>query len=97
MYKYKLIDLNDLDNHKKDDVKQFMKFNGIIKFDECDIDSLLKLSKFIKMENKKGFNISYNISRIDKEFDLVKTGNGNLINIELKLSTKDVEQCKKIM
>lgn len=95
MYKYKLVNLNYVLNHDENDIKQFFKFNGISKFDENDIKAMLKLLKNIDKDNRMGFNVSYNISRLEKEFDLVKIGNEVLVDIELKLTKKDVEQCKK--
>lgn len=37
--------------------------------------------------------MSYCIERLDKEFDLLKIGNKKIVNIELKLSERDEEQC----
>lgn len=95
MYKYKLINLNYLINHNENDIKQFLRFNGINKFDENDIKSMLKISNYLDKDNRVGFNISYIISRLEKEFDLVKIGNEIIVDIELKLTKKDIEQCKK--
>ena len=94
MYKYKLIDLNTILNHNENDIKQFLRFNGIKKFDESDIKSMLKITNYIDRDNRNGFNVSYNISRLEKEFDLVKIGNNIIVDIELKLTKKDIEQCK---
>lgn len=94
MYKYKLVNLNFVLNHNVEDIKQFLRFNGIYKFDENDIRSMLKLLIHIDENNRIGFNVSYNISMLEKEFDLVKIGNERIVDIELKLSKKDIEQCK---
>ena len=95
MSKYKLIDLNNIMDNDSDDVKTFLKYNGINKFDDFDIEAMKKIAHYITNENRIGFNVSYNIIRLDKEFDLVKISNEYLINIELKLTKKDIEQCKK--
>ena len=91
-YKYNLINLNNILGKNNSEIKDYFRFNGIKKFDENDIESLLMFSN--KINNKQGFNVSYNIERLDKEFDLIKYGNNKLINIELKLSNKDVSQCE---
>ncbi len=92
-YKYKLIDLKYLENKSADEILSFLRFNGIVRFDRSDIKSLKKLMSNIN--NKADLNISYVIDRIDKEFDIVKIGNNTIVNIEMKLSHKDLSQCKK--
>ena len=91
-YKYNLIDLNVIMNKDITEIKDYFRFNGINKFDKNDIETLLVLST--KINNKQGFNVSYNIERLDKEFDLIKYGNDILVNIELKLTNRDIEQCE---
>ena len=92
MYKYNLINLENIINYEYEDIKDYFRYNGIEKFDQCDIEVFKELSG--KLSNKSGFNISYIINRLDKEFDLIKVGNKKLINIELKLTEKDVDQCE---
>lgn len=94
-YEYSLINLQHIGVQNNSEIKKFLKFNGIEKFDNCDIESLKEITKYIKTENKKDFNVSYNVARLDKEFDLVKLGNDVLVNIELKLSNRDKKQCKE--
>ena len=91
-YKYNLINLNNILGKDINEIKEYFRFNGINKFDKNDIVSLLYISE--KIINKQGFNISYNIDRLDKEFDLIKYGNGILVNIELKISNRDIIQCE---
>ena len=91
-YKYNLINLNNILGKDINEIKEYFRFNGINKFDKNDIVSLLSISE--KIINKQGFNISYNIERLDKEFDLIKYGNGILVNIELKISNRDIIQCE---
>ena len=91
-YKYNLINLNNILEKDINDIKDYCRFNGINKFDNNDIESLLLFST--KVNNKKGFNVSYNIERLDKEFDLIKYGNDILVNVELKVSNKDIVQCE---
>lgn len=91
-YKYNLIDLNDILNKDVNEIKDYFRFNGINKFDKNDIETLLAFSN--KINNKQGFNVSYNIERLDKEFDLIKYGNDILVNIELKLTSRDIDQCE---
>ncbi len=91
-YKYNLINLNNILGKDVNEIKEYFRFNGINKFDKNDIVSLLSISE--KIINKQGFNISYNIERLDKEFDLIKYGNDILVNIELKISNRDIIQCE---
>lgn len=93
MYNYKLINLNNLKNDSTESIKKFLRFNGVKKFDECDIESLKKLINKINSNNMKDFNVSYNVDKLDKEFDLVKMDEYTIIDIELKTSNKDLEQC----
>ena len=75
-YKYNLINLNNILRKDINEIKDYFRFNGIDKFDKNDIETLLLFSE--KINNKQGFNVSYNIERLDKEFDLIKYGNGIL-------------------
>lgn len=93
MYDYNLINLNNLKNYSVEEIIKFLRFNGIKKFDECDIESLKKIIDKIVLKNQKDFNISYVVERLDKEFDLVKLDESTIIDIELKTSKRDVEQC----
>ena len=93
-YKYRLINLNNIISSNESSVKEFLKYYGVRKFDSDDIIALQSISKCISCDNRKQFNVSYNIARLDKEFDLIKIGNNIIVNIELKLSTPDVEQCR---
>ena len=93
-YKYRLINLNNIISSNESSVKDFLKYYGVRKFDSDDIIALQSISKYISCDNRKQFNVSYNIARLDKEFDLIKIGNNIIVNIELKLSTPDVEQCR---
>ena len=93
MYEYKLINLNHIKGYNNDEIKKFFRYNGIRKFDECDIDSLKMIVNEIKVNNLFDFNVSYVVDRLDKEFDLVKIDESNIINIELKSSHRDIEQC----
>ena len=87
-YKYKLINLNYLRNKQKEDIIEYIKYCGGHNFKGDDADSLISLIKHIKQNNSDGFVISYSIDRIDKEFDLIKIGNNNLVNIEMKVSNR---------
>lgn len=91
LYKNKLIDLKYIKNKDVESIKKFFRYNGINKFDSNDIESLKKITDNI--DNTYGFNVSYCIERLDKEFDLIKIGNKKIANIELKLSERDEEQC----
>ena len=93
MYDYNLINLKNLDNYSVEEIIKFLRFNGIKKFDECDIESLKKIIKNINYNNQKDFNISYIVDRLDKEFDLVKLDESVIVDIELKTAHRDVEQC----
>lgn len=93
-YEYNLINLQHIALQSSSEIKKFLKFNGIEKFDNCDIESLKAIVQHINIENKKDYNVSYNVARLDKEFDLVKIGDEVLINVELKLSSGDKKQCK---
>jgi len=92
-YKYRLINLEYIKGKDNEDILSFFRYNGIKKFDKNDIDVLKKITFYIR--NKKEFNVSYNIDRLDKEFDLVKLDDNKVINIELKLTSKDLKQCKQ--
>lgn len=92
-YNYNLINLGNIIDKKIDEIKEYFRFNGIKKFDENDIKSLCNIST--KINSKNDFNVSYNIERLDKEFDLIKYGNDIIVNIELKLSQSDVSQCEQ--
>lgn len=93
MYTYNLINLDNLKNYSMESITKYLRFNGVKKFDECDIQSLKKIISKINSDNRKDFNVSYIIDRLDKEFDLVKLDESTIIDIELKTSNKDVEQC----
>lgn len=93
MYEYKLINLYNLKGYSEEDIKQYLKYNGIRKFDKCDIESLKSIIEKIDSNCLSDFNVSYIVDRLDKEFDLVKLDDLRIINIELKLSQKDVTQC----
>ena len=92
MYEYKLINLDNIIGREYETIKEYFQYNGISRFDENDIEELKTIAE--KMEDRKGFNVSYIIERLDKEFDLIKVGNKRVLNIELKLTEKDVEQCE---
>ncbi|HHX68636.1 MAG TPA: AAA family ATPase [Gallicola sp.] len=94
LYDYKLVNLNLLVNQKDDDVKSFLKYNGVHKFDSNDIKSLLKLMRGLKIDNKNDFNVGYEVDRLGKEFDLVKVDDSLIINIELKTSKMVISQCE---
>lgn len=91
-YKNKLIDLKYIIDKDYESIRDFLRYNGVNKFDENDIDALKSISS--KIINTFGFNVSYNVDRLDKEFDLIKIGNKKIVNVELKLSEKDLEQCE---
>lgn len=92
--KYDLIDLKFLNNHELKDIKSFLKHNGVKKFDNYDLESLKVITPFISKVNRKQFSISYVIDHLDKEFDMIKVGNRNVVNIELKVISRDAYQCK---
>lgn len=96
-HNYKFINLNNLINKDVQNVLDFIKYNGGKMFDEKDVLGLLTLSEYIYESNRHGFVVSYLIDRINKEFDLLKLDNENLINIEIKTSNKHelVEQMKQ--
>lgn len=91
LYKNKLIDLNYIKDKDIESIKAFFRYNGITKFDDNDIKALKKIIGNIN--NTFGFNVSYCIERLDKEFDLLKIGNKKVVNIELKISERDEYQC----
>ena len=93
MYEYKLINLNDLRGYSDDDIKKYLRYNGVRKFDECDIASLKIIIEKLETTCLPDFNVSYIVDRLDKEFDLVKLDESRIINIELKSSHRDVTQC----
>ena len=93
MFEYELINLNDLKGYNDEEIKKFLRYRGIRKFDEYDIDSLKKISERIDEPYRADFNVSYVVDRLDKEFDLVKLNESIVINIELKQSKKDISQC----
>lgn len=92
-YEYNLVNLSVLVDKNKTDIIQFLRYNGIKKFDEYDVIALSNIIPKIDINNRKGFNISYVINKIDKEFDLVKLDTKTIVNIELKISTAEVNQC----
>lgn len=42
MYTYNLINLDNLKNYSTESITKYLRFNGVKKFDECDIQSLKK-------------------------------------------------------
>lgn len=92
-YKYNLINLSVVVGKKVEDIKTFLRFNGIKKFDECDINSLLSIIPNIEFKNRRNFNVSYVIDKLDKEFDLIKLDTESVVNIELKTGNMDLNQC----
>lgn len=93
MYEYRLINLNDLKNYNEEEIKKYLRYNGVRKFDECDIVSLKMIINKLNSDYLNDFNVSYIVDRLDKEFDLVKLDESNIVNIELKTSRRDVTQC----
>lgn len=93
MEKELLIDLNDLRNRNDEDILRYLEYRVNNKFDNNDIESLKKLIGGLTFDNSREFNVSYSIYRLDKEFDLVKNGDKTVINIELKKTRIDFEQC----
>ena len=93
MYEYKLINLADLKGHNENDIKRYLRYNGVRKFDECDVISLKKIINKIDETCLSNFNVSYIVDRLDKEFDLVKLDESLIVNIELKTTHRDVVQC----
>lgn len=91
-YKNKLIDLKYIIDKDYESIRDFLRYNGVNKFDENDINALKSISSSIN--NTFGFNVSYNVDRLDKEFDLIKIGDKKIVNIELKSSEKDLDQCE---
>ena len=94
-FKYKLINLEHLKCCNNEAIKTYFRYNGIHKFDDNDIKSLQSFIPKINSENRTNFNISYVIERLDKEFDLIKMDEELIINIELKSTYCDLEQCKE--
>lgn len=92
-FEYRLVNLHNVADGSCESVKYFLKFYGVAKFDDNDVIALQSLIKEISLENRFDFNVSYVIPRLDKEFDLVKVGSGIIVNIEMKLTKLDVEQC----
>lgn len=96
-YKYNLINLDYLKNKDFKDIQKYLFLNGAKKFGIDDTEALCSFISNIDSNNKnrRYYNVSYNVSRLDKEFDLVKLGDNILINIELKLSSSDLRQCEE--
>lgn len=93
MYDYKTINLSYLKGYGIDDIKKYLRYNGVKKFDDCDVRALKMIIEKIDTDCLSDFNVSYVIDRLDKEFDLVKLDESHVINIELKSSYKDIGQC----
>jgi len=94
-YNNSLINLNYLEQKEAEDIQKYLRFNGSVKFGNDDIESLKSFIKSIDNsgKNRRFYNVSYNINRLDKEFDLIKLGDNVLVNIELKLTVPDLKQC----
>lgn len=92
-FEYRLVNLNNIIDKEVSEVQKFLRFYGVKKFDENDIISMQKIANEISEKNRADFNVSYIIPRLDKEFDLVKIGTNKIINIELKKTNYDTNQC----
>ena len=90
MYEYKLINLNNLRGYSENDIKKYLRYNGVRKFDECDIASLKIILEKLETTCLSDFNVSYIVDRLDKEFDLVKLDESRIINIELNYNAKTI-------
>ena len=87
-YKYNLVNFKYLKNKDKKNVIEYLKYNGAAIFDDDDAEGLLSLIENINDSNLNGFVVSYMIERICKEFDVLKLGDGRIVNIEIKLSNR---------
>lgn len=94
---YNLIDLNDINNKKVEDIKEFLIYNGAQKIDENDVKSILDFIGLVDENNRKGFVVSFVIEKLDKEFDLLKYGDNRIIDIEMKIKklNEGLKQAKK--
>lgn len=86
---YEMIDLNLLENKNVEEIDKFLKYRGSKKFDDNEIQSLKAFIKNINSENRRDFILSYVISHIDKEFDIIKANDKFIINVEMKNSDRD--------
>lgn len=91
----KFINLKYLLNNKLPTVKEYLKHNNI-DFNNDDVDVLLdfvsQLSTVAEDEILQNFILGYKISRLDKEFDLIKMDDNSIVNIELKEKYEDIKQ-----
>lgn len=92
---YKFINLKYLLDNKLPIVKEYLKHNNI-NFNNDDVDVLLdfvsQLSIVVEDKILQNFILGYKISRLDKEFDLIKMDDSSIVNIELKEKYEDIRQ-----
>lgn len=85
---YEKVDLNLIIGKENTVINEFIKYRGATNFDDIEIESLKKFALNLDELNRRGFILSYKISHIDKEFDLIKLGNKYLFDIEMKNSNR---------
>ena len=96
-YKYNIINFKYLKNKDKQNVIDYLKYNGASRFDNDDAEGLLALIENLSDSNQNGFVVSYMIERICKEFDVLKIGDSSIVNVEIKLSNRadKIEQARQ--
>ena len=91
----KFINLKYLLDNKLPIVKEYLRHNNI-NFNNNDVNVLLDFTSQLSMvaEDKilQNFILGYKILRLDKEFDLIKTDENSIVNIELKEKYEDIKQ-----
>lgn len=92
---YNFINLKYMINNDIPTIKEYLKYNGT-NFNDDDINSLIsfatELSQAVEHKILKQFIAGYTINRLEKEFDLIKMDENNIINIELKTTYEDLTQ-----
>ncbi len=85
--------LNSLDKElsKKYRVLKSHEVRNLNSFCNCMVQEGCSISDF------DGFFVSYSIAQIGKEFDLLRFGSDNIINIEIKSELKIVQKNEKIL
>lgn len=89
---------NSLKN--KDSVAVYT-LNNNVKSSEIEMRSLHIFVDFLiskcnlKINDLNGFNYSYNIPQISKEFDLLRLTKNSVLNIELKSNSQNLEKARK--
>ena len=70
---------------KKHEVRNLKSFCEIMKSAGCPISSF------------DGFYVGYTIKQIGKEFDLLRFGSDNILNIEIKSELKQANKMQKLL